>query len=189
MGSKQETYEDLIRKLLADVTKPAEQKQTLRQDQKHLLVLVCGGLTSADEAASQLKYLDSNNYRLQVLFTESGSRILGSRWLEKAGLQDVQVLADAAEAFVTLNSSDAVVVPVMTLNTASKVANGIADNAVTTMIMHALLGGKPVIAAKDACDPSGLCDVRMVKEPLYYATLAANIIVLEQEEEPEPGTL
>ena len=187
MGNTRDVYEDLIKGLLKGLADPAVPDKTAGPESgsgqmKHqsLLVLLCGGLTGSEEAGKQLRWLKEQGYRMEVMFTEAGKNILGARWLKDNRLEDLPVLDRTADGFVALSNCNAVVVPVMTVNTASKVLNGIADNAVTTVIMHALLQGKPVIAAQNACDVANLAQVRNMKEPLYYATLAANIECLRQ---------
>ena len=183
MENTREKYDDLIRGVLdglgkTEVQTPAESEKPMKNE--CLLVLLCGGLTGAQEAAEQLRKLDQAGYQMDVMFTEAGKGVLGERWLKAEQLGNLKVIDNLADGFVSLNNAHAVVVPVMTVNTASKVLNGIADNAVTSAIMHGLLQGKPVIAAKDACDVAKLSNLRQMKEPLYYATLAANIPCLEQ---------
>lgn len=187
MENARDIYNNLIKGLLEELDEPgipdapSGAKGTGGQMRhQSLLVLLCGGLTGSEEAGKQLRLLKEKGFRMEVMFTEAGKGILGARWLKDNQLEDLPVLDTTAEAFVALSSCSAVVVPVMTVNTASKVLNGIADNAVTTAIMHALFQGKPVLAAQDACDPANLAQVRHMKEPLYYATLAANIECLRQ---------
>ena len=181
MENTREIYNNLIKGLLEDLDDPNQPENCSRpMKMQSLLVLLTGGLTGSEEAAKQLRCLRDSGYRMEVVFSEAGKSVLGSRWLKENGLEGLPVVEKMADGFVALSNCNAVVVPVMTVNTASKVLNGIADNVVTTVIMHALLQGKPVIVAKDACDVSLLAQVRNVKEPLYYATLAANIICLEQ---------
>ena len=187
MGNAHDIYDDLVKSLLKGLDDPAvpdkpAAPETESGQMKHqsLLILLCGGLTGSEEAGKQLRWLKEQGYRMEVMFTEAGKNILGARWLKDNRLEDLPVLEKTADGFVALSNCNAVVVPVLTVNSASKVLNGIADNAVTTAIMHALLQGKPVIAAQNACDPANLAQVRNMKEPLYYATLAANIECLRQ---------
>ena len=180
MDKTREIYNDMIKGLLEGLEDPDQPADSRPMKMQSLLVLLTGGLTGSEEAAKQLKRLRDSGYRMEVIFSEAGKSVLGNRWLKENGLEDLPVVEKMADGFVALSNCNAVIVPVMTVNTASKVLNGIADNVVTTVIMHALLQGKPVIVAKDACDVSLLAQVRNMKEPLYYATLAANIICLEQ---------
>ena len=180
MDKTREIYNDMIKGLLEGLEDPDQPADSRPMKMQSLLVLLTGGLTGSEEAAKQLKRLRDSGYRMEVIFSEAGKSVLGNRWLKENGLENLPVVEKMADGFVALSNCNAVIVPVMTVNTASKVLNGIADNVVTTVIMHALLQGKPVIVAKDACDVSLLAQVRNMKEPLYYATLAANIICLEQ---------
>ena len=181
MEKTRKIYNDLIKGLLDGLGgKDQPEDHSRPKKTQSLLVLLTGGLTGSDDAAEQLRSLRDSGYRMEIIFSEAGKSVLGTRWLKESGLGELPVAEKMADGFVALSNCNAVIVPVMTVNTASKVQYGIADNVVTTVIMHALLQGKPVIAAKDACDVSRLTQARNVKEPLYYATLAANIILLEQ---------
>ena len=53
-----------------------------------------------------------------------------------------------------LKDARAVVVPLLSLNTLSKLSMLIADNTATNIILHALLMGKPVVVARNGADPS-----------------------------------
>jgi hypothetical protein len=52
-----------------------------------------------------------------------------------------------------LNDARAVVVPLLSLNTLSKLSLLIADNTAANLILHALLMGKPVVVAQNGADP------------------------------------
>jgi hypothetical protein len=53
-----------------------------------------------------------------------------------------------------LRQAAIVLVPVLTQNTAAKLAHSLADTLATTLIMQALMMGKPVVAASNAADPA-----------------------------------
>ncbi len=54
----------------------------------------------------------------------------------------------------TLKESSAVAVPMLSLNTLSKLALLLADNFASNIILHALFAGKPVLLARNGVDPS-----------------------------------
>ncbi|MGI6677705.1 MAG: flavoprotein [Dehalobacterium sp.] len=92
-------------------------------------------------------------YDCQAVFTSAAEQVLGIKWLQDE-LGQVPVFTDknCLNPGDFLKNADMVLIPVLTLNTAAKVASGIGDNLVTTIIMQALLLGTPVIAAQNACD-------------------------------------
>ena len=55
---------------------------------------------------------------------------------------------------LTLKDSCAVIVPMLSLNTLSKLALLVADNFASNIILHALFAGKPVLLARNGVDPS-----------------------------------
>ena len=107
--------------------------------EKTLLVLVCGGSRGAEEARAQLERLRRDGCRLRALYTGAGARILGKDWLEGAEL----VSPEGASPLQLVRECDAVVLPVLTFNTAAKAALGLADNPVSTALLHALLKASP----------------------------------------------
>ena len=52
-----------------------------------------------------------------------------------------------------LKKARAVAVPMLSLNTLSKLSMLLADNTATNIVLHALLMGKPVVAARNGADP------------------------------------
>jgi hypothetical protein len=58
-----------------------------------------------------------------------------------------------AEDHGLVESYDVLVVPVMTVNMAAKCAHAICDTVPTNLLRGFLQAGKPVVAARDACDP------------------------------------
>ena len=128
-----------------------KEKVILDKSGAKLLVLVCGGRGGASEAAEQLRML-SERFDLKVILSDAAKEVLGDGWIASAGIGG-SIASESESAIGLMMEADAIVVPVMTVNTAAKVACGIADNAVTAALVHALLCGKPVIAADAACDP------------------------------------
>jgi ethanolamine utilization protein len=81
-----------------------------------------------------------------------------------------------------LKAADLVLIPVLTQNTAAKVANTLADSLASTLIMQALMQGKNILAAKNAADPKDAWRIQanMGKEaPILMQALQANLKKLE----------
>ena len=150
--NRDELIDTIIGKLLNGVS--SEDPRTVpAPDKKRLLALVCGGLGGSGEAARQLKLFSDEGYSLKILFSDAGKALLGNEWLVREGIK-AQTAEDSESPIELLKNADAVMVPVLTVNTAAKVACGIADTRVTTVLVQALLQERPVFAVEDACDPN-----------------------------------
>ncbi|NPV69147.1 MAG: hypothetical protein HPY55_00695 [Firmicutes bacterium] len=146
---------------------------------KRVLALFCGGGLGAPEGRAEVKKLQDAGYTVRAVFTPSAERVLGKGWL-RSELGDIEIVteADGETPGALLKETDLTLVPVLTLNTAAKVAHGIADTLVATLIMESLLTGRPVLAAKDACDPANPMRAGLGMDkvaPAYRALLAGNL--------------
>jgi hypothetical protein len=163
----------LVEAIVAEVVK------VLSLRRKRVLALFCGGSIGAVEGRAELKKLQDAGYRIQAVLTPSAERVLGKDWLRRE-LGDIEIVteADGKAPGTLLRESALTVVPVLTLNTAAKVACGIADTLVATVIMDSLLMGRPVFAAKDACDPANPVRARLGMDraaPAHRAMLEGNL--------------
>lgn len=119
---------------------------------KQILAVFCGGMTGAEEAGRALRRLTECGHKVKALFTPCAGQVNGAAWLKERA-PAVQVLLDgyavSPEEFA--EEADLVMLPVLTCNSLAKLAQGIADNQALSAVLFALLDGKPVVAAEDAC--------------------------------------
>ncbi len=142
-----------VQHLVAEVI--ARLAARLGADGRHgLLVGVCTGATvELEQAIGQLGNLLWQGYRLRLAFTRAAEGLYGELVRERlAGLPHVERL-DARQWLPALQEARAVVVPLLSVNTLSKLSLLLADNLPTNLILHALFMGKPVIVARDGADP------------------------------------
>ncbi|WP_406678361.1 flavoprotein [Neomoorella carbonis] len=125
----------------------------LKVGDRRILALFCGGTIGAEEGRSELKKLVTAGYKVRIVFTPAAEKVLGEEWVRsELGNTEIITETDRRSASELLKETDIILVPVLTLNSAAKVAHGIADTLVTTLIMSSLLSGKCVVAARNACD-------------------------------------
>lgn len=141
-----------------------------------VLALFCGGLRGAEEAITSLNACRKFS-TVRVVLTPSAEKVIGKTMLE-GELAPEEILTDASgrTELELIEKADLLVIPVLTRNTAAKIACGIADNLATNLVMQALLRSKPVIAVRDGCDVGRDGSVN----PVYKARLTGNIRQLEQ---------
>ncbi len=131
-------------------------EEVLRRLQKKLkkaTVLFTGGSYGFPDALEQLKLLQADDWDLNILLSNHAEYVLTPQLIrEQLGNAKVYVEKDVMELSPFYGEVSALIVPTLTLNTAAKIALGIADNMATNLASHMLMSGIPVIAAKDACD-------------------------------------
>lgn len=134
-----------VRRVLAERAAPS----------RRLLVVMTG--TPCHEAAicAELARLrDSGRFQPTLLF----SRTAAARW-DRSGLKQALGCSSSLDEETAPTApelvwqADAVLVPWLSLNTASKLALGLCDNLVTSTLIMALLKGLPVVACAEQADP------------------------------------
>lgn len=163
----------LVEKIVAEVLR------RLAARGKRALALFCGGTIGAPEGLAEVKKLQNAGFTVRAVLTPRAEWILGRDWLRRE-LGDIEIVteADRKAPSALLKDTDLTLVPVFTLNTAAKVAHGIADTLVATLIMDSLLTGRPVFAARDACDPANPMRAKLGMDkaaPAYRALLTGNL--------------
>lgn len=120
-----------------------------------LIVVFTGATVAFKEAIQQVRFIILGGYRVQLVFSQAAEDLYGQVVREQLeGFPHITML-DPARWFTALKESKAIVVPLLSINTVSKVALLIADNVPTNLILHALFMGKPVFAARNSADPEG----------------------------------
>lgn len=134
-----------------------EVRRALAARSQRLLVVMTGTPCSEALIQAELARLrDSGRFQPTLLF----SRTAASHW-DRTGLQQALGCAASLDAEGGISvpelvwQTDVVLVPWLSLNTASKLALGLADSPVTAVLMMALLKGLPVVACADEGDPDG----------------------------------
>ncbi len=118
---------------------------------KRITAVFSAGLSGGETACRALRGLTGRGYSVQALFTPCAQTVNGPAWLlERAPA--VQICGESAcSPRAWVEETDLVLIPVLTVNSAAKLAHGIADNRALSTVMAALMARKPVIAAVDAC--------------------------------------
>ncbi len=148
--------EELIARITAEVMKrlaqtgPEVEAKTVGK----VLALITGGTIGLDTGLEQLQELQNAGLEISVVLSPAAERVVGTeRVLKALGSQVRVITADMTFPGKELREAALVVVPVLTQNTAAKLAQTIADGLAPTLIMQAMLMGKPVVAAANAADP------------------------------------
>ena len=106
-------------------------------------------------SVQQVRGLVLDGYRVSFVLSEAAERIYASVLKDQmAGFPHVTWL-EPGRWLPALNEARAVVVPLLSANTLSKISLLIADTLAGNVILHALFMGKKVIAARNGADPAG----------------------------------
>lgn len=169
--------EKIIKMVLAEL---AAGKQSRTPPKKKVLTIFSGGVIGLDVVLKEMQRLQQEGYGFAAVFTPNGKTVIGQQRLQDF-LGSIPIYDDSRDfnkLIELMTDSEAILIPVLTMNTAAKVVNGIADNLATTAIMIALLTGKPVIGVRDACDLKHLSRVEMGHNQAvqaYKAMLMSNV--------------
>ncbi len=120
-----------------------------------LIVVFSGATVGFQEAIRQVRGLVLDGFRLKLTFSRGAQQIFGSAVRDElAGFPNIGRV-EPTKWLTDLTEARAVVSPLLSVNTVSKVSLLIADNLVTNLILHALFMGKPVVLARNGADPEG----------------------------------
>lgn len=121
-----------------------------------LIVVFSGATVGYQEAIRQVRSLVMDGFTLKLAFSQAAEQIFGQAVTDElAGFPHIGQV-EQTRWLSDLTEARAVVSPLLSVNTVSKVSLLIADNLVTNLILHALFTGKPVILAENGADPSGI---------------------------------
>lgn len=119
-----------------------------------VIVVFSGATVGFTEAIQQVRSLILKGFRVQLAFSR-GAELLYARlvWEQLEGFPYVSPV-DESKWLRNLKEARAVVVPLLSVNTLSKLSLLIADNLASNLILHGLFTGKPVILAQNGADPA-----------------------------------
>lgn len=144
--------DEMIREITARVISRLAKRQGATGERGEILCVFTAATVGFSEALGQARDLILDGFRLRLAFSPQAEHLTAStikRQLE--GFPHVSLL-EPAMWLSALQEARAVAVPLLSLNTLSKVTMLLADNAATNIILHALLMGKPVVAARNGAD-------------------------------------
>ncbi|GAB6179572.1 hypothetical protein JCM14036_08910 [Desulfotomaculum defluvii] len=173
--------EIITTEVLRRLKQQADTKQTLPAGPRFkAMAIFTGGTIGLSTGLEQLRDIKELGTALTVVLSEAAEKIVGiKRIQEELGCDINLVTAQSPYPKDLLHQADIVIVPVLTQNTAAKIAYTIADTMASYLILSALMQNKPIIAAIDAADPDNRPQVAMAKvNPAFREALQTNLIKL-----------
>ncbi len=165
--------DDVVRRIAAEVIRrlesesgdvPAGSESSPRggyriREGKSALILLTGGDRQIDEALSQLERISEKSSQVTVVMSPSAQSIVGAPAVRRAA-PSAQVLTEGSPDSL-LAGVEAVYLPNMSLNAASKIAALQGDSLVCILAIGALLRGLPVVASTGSLLPGDLDEGRV----------------------------
>lgn len=152
--------EKIVELVTAEVMRQLGQKHLVTLEEqpniphKKVLAIFTGGTIGLEQGLLELQKLQALSIEVNVVLSMAAEQVIGSkRIIEELGSNINLVTAHSPYPGKLLRESDLVLVPVLTQNTAAKLAYTLSDTLPSTLIMQALMLGKPVLAAMNAADP------------------------------------
>jgi hypothetical protein len=120
-----------------------------------ILVVLTAATVGYEEAVHQVQLLGRDGFGVRLAFSQAAEDLFGSFVRERLeGFPRVTCMEPPESWLSHLKRVCGVVVPLLSLNSASKLSLLIADNTAANIILHGLLMGKPVIMAVNGVDPA-----------------------------------
>jgi hypothetical protein len=139
--------EEVIRRLAGRMGEPGRKKS--------LIVVFTGATVALLEAVRQVRLLLLDGFGVELVFSPAAEHLLAGVVKEQLGDFPNLGMLSPEKWLSSLKGARAVAVPLLSLNTVSKLSLLIADDMVSNILLHALLMGKPLVMAKDGADPDG----------------------------------
>ena len=146
--------DDRIHEVVVEVLKRLLPHVGASGERGTVVAVFTGATAGYHEAVEQVRSLVMQGYRVELVFSHGAEALYAKYlWGEFEGFPHITAFSES-DWLRNLKDARAVVVPVLSLNTLSKLALLLADNFAGNVILHALFAGKPVVMARNGTDPS-----------------------------------
>lgn len=145
-----ELFSELVQRVLYLI---AQRLHEQNEEEFYAIAVFTGATAGFREALASLEQLMMSGTEVRIVLSNSAERIYGERIRERLLPWPTASLSTGERWFCELEGAKGVVVPMLSVNTLSKVSGLMADSVATNLILQALFMGKPVVAAIDGCEP------------------------------------
>ena len=126
--------------------------EKLEQRQKTALVLFTGASIGFRQSIESLNKLQQNGWQFKVVISKAAEEVLTEDLIKKSlNIENVIKEDDKPDIKELLDQNNLIIIPSLTINTASKIANCISDTLITNIVSKAMMSGKKIIASLNAC--------------------------------------
>ncbi|MHA2232850.1 MAG: hypothetical protein ACXAB4_10195, partial [Candidatus Hodarchaeales archaeon] len=150
-----ELVEEITRQVLSRLVEarkqPLDTKASIsRPSGEQALIILTGGAEKLDEVYRQIELIADNCTNLTVVMSRSAEKIIGVHQIRRLAPSSTVITGFCEDPHGVLDNVDVVYIPVLTLNTASRIAQLQTDNVAGILAVFAILRGISVIAATDS---------------------------------------
>ena len=126
--------------------------EKIQEKNKRAVVLFTGATIGFKQSIESLNKLQEKGWKFDVILSNGARDVLGEDLIKKSlNLDVVKTEDDNVDIKNLLSDNSLVIIPILTINSASKIANCINDNLVTNIISKSLMSGKKIVASINAC--------------------------------------
>lgn len=145
--------EEQIREVVVRVIGRLAERLGATGEKGPLVVVFTAATVEFAEAVQQVRNLILDGFRIQLAFSKAGGKLLAKAVTDQLeGFPHITTVK-SSKWLGALREARAVAVPLLSLNTLSKLSLLVADGIATNLILHGLLMGKPVVVAQNGADP------------------------------------
>ncbi len=147
--------DEQIQRIVTEVIRKVAVKIGADGSRGTIIAIFTAATVEFREAVSQIRRLSLDGYRVQLVFSENAENLYGK--VVRAQLEGFPHIETVAPSrwYIILKKACALIVPLLSMNTVSKISLLIADNLATNLILHAFFMGIPVFAAQNGARPEG----------------------------------
>ena len=134
-----------VRRIVSQVIRRVAEKMGVDGRKGRLIAVFTGASADFAQSVDQIRGLILDGYRVETVLSEAAEAIYGATLREM--IEGFPQIAPVSETRWVTAADDAlgVVVPMLSLNTLSRIALLMADNKPTNIILRALFTGRPVL--------------------------------------------
>lgn len=146
--------DEQVREIIAKVILRLAQRLGANGDKGELIIVFSAATVEFREAVRQVRDLILDGFRVRLAFSPAAEDLISSGIRQELDGFPYVGGVEPAAWLPALMDARAVVVPLLSVNMLSKLSMLIADNMATNILLHSLLMGKPVVAARNGADPA-----------------------------------
>lgn len=126
--------------------------EKIQEKNKRAVVLFTGATIGFKQSIESLNKLQEKGWKFDVILSNGARDVLGKDLIKKSlNVDVVKTEDDNVDIKTLLSDNSLVIIPSLTINSASKIANCISDNLVTNIVSKSLMSGKKIVASINAC--------------------------------------
>lgn len=122
---------------------------------RRVLALFSGASAGQVAGLKVIEQLTRTGHTVTAVLSPTASYMIGEERLRSAGVHQVVGPGTWADAPGMVRETNLVLLPALSMNFAAHLAMGLLDSLPATLVIGALLAGKPVVAVRDGADPDG----------------------------------